>query len=217
MGVLAELAADKLRAGKHVRPLVVAAELEVAAVIQEQSVEVITLHEHVIELKECQTLLHSLLIALSRKHTVDREMCADLPKEIHIIQVKQPVSVIDHECFSVGEVDKTAHLDLEAIDIVLNCLFCEDLSQILTTGRIADHSCSASKKRDRLIAGHLKSLHKAQRHEMTYMKAVCRRVKADIESCLSVIQHIPYLIFVCDLRKQASCFQFFVNLHHSIS
>ena len=202
MGILAELAADKLRAGKHVRPLIVAAELEVASVVKEKSVEVIALHEHVIELKECQTLLHSLLIALSREHAVDGEMCADLTKEIHIIQVKQPVSVIDHECFSVGEGNR--HLVLP-------------FRQGVQVGIIQRQNQAASKKRDRLIAGHLKSLHKAQRHEMTYMKAVCRRVKADIESCLSVIQHIPYLIFVCDLRKQASCFQFFVNLHHSIS
>ena len=43
-----------------IAPLVVAAELHIAAVILEQMVEVVALHDHVVELQEAQTLFHVL-------------------------------------------------------------------------------------------------------------------------------------------------------------
>lgn len=52
MGVFSQLAADKLCTSQHIAPLIVAAELHIAAVALEQLIEVITLHEHVVELKE---------------------------------------------------------------------------------------------------------------------------------------------------------------------
>ena len=50
--VLAQLPADQLRTRQHVAPLVVAAELQVAAVFLVQCVEIIRLHDHVVELQE---------------------------------------------------------------------------------------------------------------------------------------------------------------------
>ena len=50
MRVLAELAADELRAAEHIRPLVIAAELHIAAVFLEHVIEVVALHNHVVEL-----------------------------------------------------------------------------------------------------------------------------------------------------------------------
>ena len=73
MRVLAQLAANQLGAAEHITPLVVAAELHVAAVVLEQVVEVVGLHGHVVELEEAQTLLHALLEAFGAEHVVDRE------------------------------------------------------------------------------------------------------------------------------------------------
>ena len=70
MGVLAQLPADELGAAQHVGPLVVAAELHVAAVVLEQVVEVVGLHDHIVELQEGQALFHALLIALGPEHVV---------------------------------------------------------------------------------------------------------------------------------------------------
>jgi len=50
IGVLAQLAADQLGAAQHIAPLVVAAELHIAAVVLEHIVEVVALHDHVVEL-----------------------------------------------------------------------------------------------------------------------------------------------------------------------
>ena len=47
---LSKLAADELRAAQHIRPLIVAAELHIAAVVLEQMIEVVGLHNHIVEL-----------------------------------------------------------------------------------------------------------------------------------------------------------------------
>ena len=47
------LTANKLYAADDVRPLVVAAEFETAAVVLVQTVEIVALHEHVVEFKKC--------------------------------------------------------------------------------------------------------------------------------------------------------------------
>ena len=48
---------------------------------------------------------------------------------------------------------------------------------------------------------------------MTYMKAVCGRVKTDIENGFSFIDQFFDLFFVCNLGDQASGYSFFINLH----
>ena len=61
------------RAAQHVAPLVVAAELHVASVVLEHIVEVVGLHDHVVELQEGEALLHALLVALRPEHVVHAE------------------------------------------------------------------------------------------------------------------------------------------------
>ena len=49
-GVLPQLLPDQLRAAQHIAPLVVAAELQVAAVPLVEAEEVVALHDHVVKL-----------------------------------------------------------------------------------------------------------------------------------------------------------------------
>ena len=58
-------------------------------------IEVVGLHNHIVELQEGQALFHALLVALSTEHIVDGEACADLPQEFDIIEVQQPIGVVD--------------------------------------------------------------------------------------------------------------------------
>ena len=142
--ILAELLSDQLGAGQHVGPLVIAAELEVAAVILVESQEIIALHHHVVELKEGEALLHALLVALCSQHVVDREARTDLAQELDIVEVQQPVGIVDHEGFSLGKVDKAAHLLLEAVDVVLDRLLRQDLAEVRASGRVTDHARAAA-------------------------------------------------------------------------
>ena len=85
--VLAELPADQLRAAEHIAPLVVAAELHIAAVVLEEVIEVVGLHDHVVELKEAQALFHTLLVALGAEHIVDAEARAHLAQQLDVIEL----------------------------------------------------------------------------------------------------------------------------------
>ena len=87
---------------------------------------------------------------------------------------------------------------------MLDRLRCQHLAHIRTSGRIADHAGAAAKYCDRLVACHLQTFHQAQCHEMTYMKAVCGRVKTDIENSFSFVDQFFDLFFVCNLGDQAS-------------
>ena len=87
IGVLAELLSDELGAAEHIAPLVIAAELHIAAVILEKAVKVIALHYHVIELKERKTLFHSLLVALGSEHIVNRKAGAYITQNIYVIKL----------------------------------------------------------------------------------------------------------------------------------
>ena len=50
---------------------------------------------------------------------------------------------------------------------------------------------------------------------MSYMKAVCGRVKSDIESSLSVVDQFFNLFFVCNLGDKASGYEFVINCHNN--
>ena len=45
------------------------------------------------------------------------------------------------------------------------------------------------------------SLHQAQCHKMSYMKAVCSRIKTNIKGCLTRIYQLPDFFFIRELRQ----------------
>ena len=96
VSIFAKLPANQFGAAQHVAPLVIASELHIAAVVLEQVVEIVGLHGHVVELQEAQALLHPLLEALCPEHVVHGEASADVPDEIDVVQVQQPVGIVDH-------------------------------------------------------------------------------------------------------------------------
>ena len=213
VGVLAQLAPDQLRAAQHIAPLVVAAELHIAAVVLEHIVEVIALHDHIVELQEAQTLLHALLVALGAEHIVHREARAHLSQQVHIVQLQQPVSVVEHDGLTLSEVDKPLHLAFEALGVVVDVLLGEHLPHIRTAGGVADHGGAASDQGDGLVTSHLQTLHQGQSHEMSSRQRVRRAVKADVERGLAVVDHLADLILVGDLRDQTAGHQFLINSH----
>ena len=208
-----QLFADELTAGQHVGPLIVSAELQVAAVLLVENIEVIGLHDHVVELKEAEALFHALLVALGTQHVVDGEVGTHLPQEFHIVQVKEPVGIVDHDGLVIGKVDKTAHLNLEAVNVVLDDLFCHHGAHIRPPGGVTHHARSSAQKSDRLVAGLLQALHQAQGHKVAHMEAVGGRVKPDVEGGLPVVDQVSYFCLIGNLGDQASGAEFFKNSH----
>ena len=211
------LLADELRAAKHVAPLIVAAKLHVAAIFLEKMVEIIALHDHVVELKEAQTLFHALLVALGTEHVVHAEACTDLAQKLNIIEIEQPVGVVDHDGLVLAEFDEAFHLVAEALGVVVDIRLGEHLTHIGAARGIADHRGTPADERDRLVAGHLQAFHERERHEVTGRQAVRRAVKADIKASLSVVDQVVDLLLIGDLRDKAAPDKLFVNLHQSVS
>ena len=217
MRVLSKLAADEFRAAEHVRPLIVAAELHVAVVVLEQVVEIVGLHNHVVEFKEAQALFHTLLVALGAEHIIDGEACADLAQKLDIVEVQQPVSVVDHDGLARPEFDEALHLTLEAFGVVVDILLGQHLAHVGAAGGVADHGRAAADERDRLVARHLQTLHKRQRHKMTGGQGIRRAVEADIELGLARVDHFADLRLIRDLLDKPSGLQFFINTHCDFS
>ena len=132
-------------------------------------------------------------------------MCTHFPKQLNIIQIHQPVRIINHQSLTFRKINKTAHLFFKTITIVLNLLYCHHSTHICSTGRIPHHSGTAPNQGYRLISCHLQTLHQTQSHKMTYMETVCGRVKSNIKSCLSMIDQLFYFFFICQLGKQPPC------------
>ena len=215
VSVLAKLTADKLCSAEHIRPLVVAAELHITAKRLVEMIEVIGLHYHIVEFKEGQTLFHSLLVALSAEHPVDREASSNVAQYLNVVKIKKPIGIVDHNSLSLREIYKSAHLLLEASAVMLNGFLGHHLAHIGTSRGVTYHSSSAADKSDRLVSRHLKTLHKAERHKVTNVQTVCRGVKADIENGFSVVYHFLYFFFVRYLSDKTSGNELVVNSHFS--
>ena len=86
-------------------------------------------------------------------------------------------------------------------------------SHITAAGRISYHTGAAADEGNGLIARHLETFHKAKGHKMAYMKAVCSRIKTDVEYGFAFVYHFFDFFFVCHLGDEASGNQFFVDLH----
>lgn len=174
--------ADKVCARKHIGPLVVATALQYATVFAVEHQEVVRLHKHIVEFEEGQTLFKALLVALRRKHTVDRKACAYFAQKVNIIEVEKPIGVVDENCrvFTL-ETYEFCHLLFETIDVVLNGLFGHHRAHIRTTGRVSHHCRATADKDNRTMSRVLQTFCNDHLHKMTYVKTVRRGVETDVE------------------------------------
>ena len=211
--VLAKFLPDQLRAGQHVGPLVIAAELHAAAVFLVQHVEIVSLHQHVGEFQEGKPVLQPVDIASGAEHVVDRKLGSDVAHEFQEVQVPKPVGIVDHQRLVLAEINEARHLLPEALAVVVDLLHRHHLAHVRPAGRITDHTGTAAHQRNRTIAGHLQPLHQAQRHKVAHMQAVCRRVKADIERGLPRVHKLSDLLFIRYLRQKSPGLQFFIYAH----
>lgn len=88
-----------------------------AAVILIQAVEIVTLHGHVVEFKEGESLVNAGFVAFSGKHAAYREVRSDFAQKVDVVLIEKPISVIYKICFSVRCIDKLTHLHFEVFDV----------------------------------------------------------------------------------------------------
>ena len=180
----------------------------------EQVVEIVGLHNHIVEFQEAQSLFHALLVALGPEHIVHGEAGAHIPEHFHIVQVQQPIGIVNHQSLALGEVNEPLHLALEAGSVVVDVLLGQHLAHIRPAGGIADHGGTAANQSDGFVAGHLQPLHQGQGHEMACGEAVGGAVKANIEGGLAVVNHFLDFFLVGHLGDEAAGNQFFIECHN---
>ena len=212
--LFAVLAAHQVRAAEHVAPLVIAAHFQPAAVAVEQLQEVVGLHEHVGEFEERQTVVgrHARLVAVSGQHLVDGEHRADVAHELDEVQVAQPVRVVDDNRLVVGEIKETAHLLLDALDVVVNRLDGHHLAHVGLAGRVADHCRAAAHQRNRAMSRALHVRHRHNRDVMPDVEGIGGRIEADVEGG-RLFELLVQFVFKGGLGNEAAFFQNVKNVH----
>ena len=176
-------------------------------------VKVVGLHDHIVEFQKAQALFHALLVALGPQHVVDGEAGAHLPQQFHVVQLQQPIRIVEHPGLPLAEFDKALHLLFEAIAVVLDGLGRHHGAHIASAGGVSNHSGTAADQGDGPVARHLQPLHQAQGHEVAYVKGIRSGIEADIEYRLARIDHFRDLFLIGDLGDQPPGLEFFITSH----
>ena len=117
--------------------------------------EVVSLQQHVVEFEEGQRLL-ALKPELHRvegQHPVDGEVPPIFAQEIDVVEVLQPLVVVDEECVRLPVAESQELLEgipypgLVRVDL----RFGQKLAAFVLAGRIADLRGAAADQRNRLV------------------------------------------------------------------
>ena len=115
-----------------------------AGLMLKQVQEIISLKEHVIELDKVQALFQTDFVAFRREHAVDAEMTADIAQKFDVIDLGQPVGVVEQECPAVCKIDIFGKLFAQALRVVINLFAGENLAHFRFPAGITDHGCTAA-------------------------------------------------------------------------
>ena len=182
-------APPQLDAVDDISPLVGAAHLQHASLAPRQFEEVIGLQDHVVEFEEGERLLavESQLHRIETQHAVDGEMHTIVAQEIDVVEMIQPVGIVDHPRIrgAIAEIEKTPEHLADAGEIGADLLDGEKLPRFVLERRVADFGGAATHQGDRPVAG---LLHPAQHHDLHQRSRVQRGsgcIKPDIAADLA--------------------------------
>ena len=166
-----------------VAPLVGAAHLQDRAVAPVELGEIVALHDHVVEFQEAQRLLavEPQLHRIEAQHAIDREVPADVAQEFDVLQLKQPVGIVDHEGrIGAPVVQDVAEDALDAGDVGVDLLGRQQLALVVAEGWVAHHRGAAAHEADRLVARLLEPVEHGDGDEVADVDRRRRGVVADI-------------------------------------
>ncbi len=160
-------------------------------------------------------MYHPLLVALGPEHIVYAEAGAHFTKEVHIIELQEPVGIVHHLGLALAELNEPLHLLFEAVAVVLDGLRGHHVAHIGAAGGVADVASAAANEGDGAVARHLEPLHQAQGHKVAHMEGVRSGVKADVEHRLALVDHLGDLLLIGHLGDEAAGLEFFITGHFS--
>ena len=110
-------------------------------------------------------------------------MFSDVAQEIEVAPLRRPIGVV-HEPGRIlfrFEIKQARELWTDRFDIRLNLILREELALGGFAAGIADASGRSASDRDRKMPGILKSAQRNERHEMSHVQTVRRRIKAAVK------------------------------------
>ena len=208
LGLGAGHPADEVDAGQDVAPLVVAAHLESALAGPVKVQEIVGLQQLVVEFDEGQTLFHAHFIGLGGQHAIDAEVAADVAQEAHIVQLQEPVGVVEDQGSLAVEIQVAVELGLDRDAEAADGLLGEDRPHLGLSAGVADHGRARADEGDGPVPGPAQVGHGHDGDQAPGVQAGGRAVVADIEGDPALAEHLPHGLFVGHLGDESAGLQF---------
>ena len=125
-----------------------------------------------------------------------------------MVELPQPLAVVDHQRLAIGKFNEPRHLRLEPFAVRLNLFVGHHAAHIGSPRGIAYRARAAADKADRAVPGALEPSHRHQREKVPDMQTVRRRIKADIKRDFFLGKKPLDLFFVRALRDISALLQF---------
>ena len=211
MGLPAQPAAHQVDAGNNVAPLVVAADLQGAAVALRQFHEIVGLQEHVAELGVGNARVVALQPAadgVALNHGIDRKVLAHVTKEADDVDPPRPVEIVRHDGAGVAlEIQKRLDLPPNPFDPAADHRLVVQPPFIVPERRVADQSRGAAEQQDRAVPLDLEAPQREQRDQVADVQAVGGGIEAAIKRAHPPGEMAAQPAFVGRLRHQPAGFQ----------
>ena len=113
-------------------------------------------------------------------------MAADLPEKIDVVELGQPIGVVEHHRPAhsfprmFGEIDDGLKLGFHRFAVGEDLFLAEHLAHFALAGGIPDHGGSPADERDRLMPRLLQVMKGEERNHMTDVKAFAGRIHPDV-------------------------------------
>ncbi len=139
-------------------------------------------------------------------------MRSDISNKLYIIKSVKPICIVDHNGAVLSlERKEFRHLLLKTPAIMLYRFFRHHLTHIRSARRVAYLCSTAAYKYYRLMPCFLHIAHDHKLHKVSHVKAICGRVKTNIERYALATQKFVQFLFPNRLLNKTS---FTENVHY---
>ncbi|MND62101.1 hypothetical protein D3C80_533740 [compost metagenome] len=133
-------------------------------------------------------------------------MTANITQEFEIIDVTQPVGIVDHH--SVGRAITKGQVicknAFDTSDVLGNGIFGHQLARFILEGWVADHACAATHKGYSPVSGLLQPMQHHDLDQATSVQAWCCWIKANISCHGFLDQQFIEAAFIRHLMNEAA-------------
>ena len=130
-------------------------------------------------------------------------MATDVPEEIDVLQVPEPVDVVDHQGLALAEVEVVGELLLQGLGIRLRLFLAHHLPKFGLPARVPHETGSASHEHDGAVPAALHVHEAHDRFQGTGVKAWRGGVEPDVAGS-GLLQQLVYALVIRCLLDEAS-------------